>query len=116
MHVDVNSDLCIVYAPRFTLYKYKNGDKEWLSWGWRHRDYGPAVERADGRMEWWVYGKRHRDGGKPAIETPNGYREWWVCGNLHREGAPAIETPDGYREWWFHGVRMAHTPRIWPNE
>jgi len=35
------------------------GDKEWWLNGKRHREGGPAVERANGGKEWWLNGKRY---------------------------------------------------------
>jgi hypothetical protein len=53
-------------------YKVKvwpSGNKEWFLNGKKHREDGPAVERANGAKEWWLNGKRHREGG-PACEWP----------------------------------------------
>ena len=35
----------------------EDGDKVWWKDGELHRDDGPAVERADGRVKWYVNGK-----------------------------------------------------------
>lgn len=48
-----------------------------------HREDGPAIEYADGRIEYWVEGKLHREDG-PAIVYPgvdNGYC-WFLNGEL----------------------------------
>ena len=71
--------------------------------GHAHREYGPAVERPNGRREWWQNGQRHRIDG-PAIEYTNGgASEWWQNGLLHRIGGPAVEYLSSRREWWQNG-------------
>jgi len=81
-----------------------SGTREWLRYGKRHRESGPAVEHSSGRRDWWVDGKRHREDG-PAREFANGRREWWVDGKRHREDGPAREFANGRREWWVDGKR-----------
>jgi hypothetical protein len=44
-----------------------------------HREDGPAVEQANGRMEWWVNGRLHREDG-PAVELADGTVEYWLNG------------------------------------
>jgi hypothetical protein len=34
-----------------------NGTKQWYLNGKRHREDGPAIERADGTKEWFLNGK-----------------------------------------------------------
>jgi hypothetical protein len=75
--------------------------------GKRHRDYGPAIERADGTKEWYVNDKRHREDG-PAIERANGTKEWFVNGKLHREDGPAIESANGTKFWYVNDKRLTH--------
>jgi len=45
----------------------------------RHREDGPAIERADGVKEWYLNGKRHRLDG-PAVEDVNGFHVWYING------------------------------------
>jgi len=80
----------------------KNGTKEWLRDGVRHRDDGPAVEGASGSKEWWRDGQWHREDG-PAIERADGGKEWWRDGKRHRDDGPALEWADGTKEWWQNG-------------
>ena len=71
----------------------------------RHREDGPAIERADGYKVWYINGKRHREDG-PAVEGFNGYKEWYLNGKLHREDGPAIERADGSKEWYINGKHL----------
>ena len=71
---------------------YYNENKE------RHREDGPAVERADGSKEWWLNGKRHREDG-PAIEHPDGTKYWYWHGvlyseQLHKEKTKKLPPPE----------------------
>jgi len=43
----------------------------------RHREDGPAVERADGYKEWYLNDQLHREDG-PAVEYANGYKYWYL--------------------------------------
>jgi hypothetical protein len=81
-----------------------NGDKEWFLGGKRHREDGPATERANGDQEWWYNGMRHREDG-PAV-VRNRYKGWWYHGLRHRQGGPAVEylDPDGLVAWLLYGV------------
>ena len=83
---------------------YPNGDKQWFLNGKRHREDGPAAERADGHKEWWLNGKRHREDG-PAFEYADGYKEWYLDGELHREDGPAVEKANGEKEWWLNNEK-----------
>jgi hypothetical protein len=56
---------------------YANGTRLWYLNGKKHREDGPALERADGNKYWWVNGKEHREEG-PAIERSDGTREWYL--------------------------------------
>jgi len=58
---------------------YNNGDKSWFLNGQRHREDGPAIERADGSKSWWINGQLHREDG-PAIEYADGNKEWFLNG------------------------------------
>jgi hypothetical protein len=62
-----------------TCKTYSNGDKEWWLNDKRHREDGPAVERANGTKQWWLNGKVHREDG-PAIEWANGTKKWFLNG------------------------------------
>ena len=89
-------------------YKVKvddNGNKVWYLNDKRHREDGPAVERADGIKVWWLDDKKHREDG-PAIEYPNGNEEWWLNGQRHREDGPAIEDSSGYKLWFLNGEEL----------
>lgn len=62
------------------------------------------IESPSGSHEWYRGDKRHRENG-PALERADGVREWLVNGELHREDGPAVERADGTREWWEFGER-----------
>ena len=81
-----------------TCKTYPNGDKVWFLNDKRHREDGPAVERANGDKEWWLNGKLHREDG-PAAEWANGDKEWWLNGKRHREDGPAVECANGNKAW-----------------
>lgn len=87
---------------KYTVYIYKNGDKKWYLNGERHREDGPAIERADGTKEWWLNGNPHREDG-PAVEDASGSKYWYLNGELHREDGPAVEYADGYKSWYLNG-------------
>ena len=76
--------------------------KEWFLNGKRHREDGPAVERADGSKAWFLNGKYHREDG-PAVESVTRRKEWYLNGKRHREDGPAIEYVDGTKEWYLNG-------------
>jgi hypothetical protein len=81
---------------------------EWYLDGKRHREGGPAFERADGYKAWWVDGKIHRLNG-PAIERANGFKAfkaWWFNGKRHRLDGPAVEYANGDKEWWVDDKKM----------
>lgn len=40
-----------------------SGSHEWYRGDKRHRENGPAVERADGTREWWEFGERYHRAG-----------------------------------------------------
>jgi len=81
------------------------GTKTWWLNGNRHREDGPAVERADGTKRWWLHGIRHREDG-PAIEWASGAKEWWLNGSRHREDGPAAEYAGGTKEWYLHDEKV----------
>ena len=62
----------------------------------------------DGDKEWFLNGKRHREDG-PAIERANGNKLWWLNGKLHRKDGPAVEHANGDKEWWLNGKRYTET-------
>ena len=74
----------------------------------RHRENGPAIERADGHKEWWQNGKRHRTDG-PAIEWWDGDKSWWQNGQRHRTDGPAIELNNGSMEWYINDEELTET-------
>ena len=45
-----------------------------------HRDFGPALVRANGTQHWLRNGLMHRENG-PAVVWPDGTQEWWIDGN-----------------------------------
>ena len=73
--------------------------------GQLHRQYGPAVEFANGTKSWWLNGLRHRIDG-PAIELANGGKAWWVNNKRHRTTGPAVEWADGIKEWYLDGQHL----------
>jgi len=79
---------------------------EWYFNGKRHREDGPAIERADGAKEWYLNGKLHREDG-PAVRCANGTISWWINGKLHKEDGPAVIWADGGKEWRLHGLRLS---------
>ena len=81
-----------------------DGSKAWFLNGKYHREDGPAVESATRRKEWYLNGKRHREDG-PAIEYVDGTKEWYLNGELHREDGPAVEFTDGTKHWFLNGKR-----------
>ena len=90
----------------YTVKVFGNGDKCWYLNGKRHREDGPAIERADGDKHWYLNGQLHREDG-PAIEWLNGDKEWFLNGQLHRDDGPAVEYADGpEREWWLNGKEV----------
>ena len=58
---------------------------------------GLVIDRV-GDKAWYLNGKKHREDG-PAIERANGSKAWYLKGRLHREDGPAIECADGDKEW-----------------
>ena len=56
-----------------------DGSKEWYINGTRHREDGPALERADGLKEWYINGERHHEDG-PAVEHADGKKIWYING------------------------------------
>jgi hypothetical protein len=90
---------------KYEVVVYECGTRHWYLNGKRHREYGPALECANGVRSWWLNGKRHREDG-PAIEWDDGRREWWLNGRLHREDGPAIEWNYGYRYWYLNGEEV----------
>jgi len=78
-----------------------NGTVLWYLNYQRHREDGPAVERADGSCVWYLNGRLHREDG-PAVEYADGSCLWYVHDQLHRETGPAIERIDGSCEWWLY--------------
>ena len=89
----------------YTVKVWSNGTKIWYLNGQRHREGGPAVERADGSKEWWLNDKPHREGG-PAVERANGTKRWYLNGKPHREGGPAHEWANGTKWWYLNGKRL----------
>ena len=81
-----------------------------------HREDGPAVEWADGRIYWYFHGKKHRVDG-PAEEWADGSKFWYLHDKLHRVDGPATEWPDGLKTWYLHGkMHRADGPaEEWPN-
>ena len=64
---------------------YSNGDKWWYNEkDQRHREDGPAIERADGVKSWYINGKLHREDG-PAVEYASGSKEWYINGERFTE-------------------------------
>ena len=54
------------------------------SLGQLHRQYGPAIEWADGDKSWYLNNKRHRTDG-PAVECANGDMHWCLDGKQMTE-------------------------------
>ena len=63
----------------YTVKVYENGTKSWYLNGKRHREDGPAVERANGDKMWCLNGELHREDG-PACEYANGDKKWYLNG------------------------------------
>ena len=59
----------------------------------------------DGTKYWFLNGKRHREDG-PAIERANGSKLWYLNGKIHREDGPAIECADGNKYWYLKGKQI----------
>ena len=102
MHTEINT----LEALKYKIVVNKYGDKYYYnSAGQRHRENGPAFERANGTKAWYIDGKLHRENG-PAFESANGDKEWWINGELHRENGPAIESANGDKEWYIAGRQL----------
>lgn len=89
-------------------YKVKvddNGSKYWYLNGQRHREDGPAIERANGYKYWYLNDQLHREDG-PAIEWDRGTKEWYLNDKRHREDGPAIEWANGSKAWWLNGEEL----------
>ena len=89
----------------YTVEVYPNGFKAWYLNGKRHREDGPAIERADGSKHWYLNDKLHREDG-PAIEHTSGYKAWFLNGKRHREDGPAIEHTNGSKHWYLNGEEV----------
>jgi len=89
----------------YTVKIDEQGTRIWYLNGKRHREDGPAVEKADGTKFWYKNGEYHRLDG-PAIERVDGYKEWYQNDQLHREDGPAIEFLDGGKKWWLNGEEL----------
>jgi len=85
--------------------KIVGGDKEWYLNGKRHREDGPAVERAGGTKMWYLNGNLHREDG-PAVEWATGTKYWFLNGKRHREDGPAVEGSDGNKMWYLNGDEL----------
>ena len=59
----------------------------------------------NGSKFWYLNGQRHREGG-PAIERANGTKVWYLNGKPHREDGPAVERADGSKQWHLNGQRL----------
>jgi hypothetical protein len=92
-----------VLPPESAHPKEFGNDIVWYRFSVVHRDYGPAVESADGTRKWIKDGLLHRVDG-PAIEWGfNGRREWYHKNKLHRLDGPALEWPGVLSKWFMHG-------------
>ena len=85
----------------YTVKVWDNGNKCWYLNGKRHREDGPAIERANGSKSWYLNDKYHREDG-PAIEYANGTKYWHLNGKCHREDGPAIEYANGDKYWYLN--------------
>ena len=83
-----------------------NGYKAWFLNDKLHREDGPAVEYANGTKSWFLNDKLHREDG-PAIEYADGDKAWYLNDQLHREDGPAVECADGDKSWWLNGVEYS---------
>ena len=83
----------------------EDGDKCWYLNDNRHREDGPAVERADGARFWYINGKKHRIDG-PAEEWGNEFKFWYLNDERHREDGPAIEWANGSNLWYLNDKRL----------
>jgi hypothetical protein len=62
---------------KYEVKVYTNGNKAWFLNGKRHREDGPAEERANGNKAWYLHGELHREDG-PAIEYARGDKSWYL--------------------------------------
>jgi hypothetical protein len=106
-HASMECELCpdVPVDDGVTIETYADGTKYYYQHGKRHRDDGPAVERADGYKSYYQHGKCHRDDG-PAIEYASGSKSYYQHGKRHRGDGPAIESANGYKSWWLNGVEV----------
>jgi len=49
---------------------------------------------------------RHREDG-PAVERADGYKEWYLNDQLHREDGPAVEYADGSKYWFLNDKEVS---------
>jgi hypothetical protein len=93
-------------SPVFYPGLFSSRTEERIEWilpnGDLHREFGPALELADGSKVWYLNGVRHRECG-PAAEYTCGFMEWYTNGKLHREDGPAIICRDGNEGYFING-------------
>ena len=98
MHTELNT----LEALKYKIVVDEYGDKYYYnSLNQRHRENGPAIERANGSKEWYINNQFHREDG-PAIERADGTKAWYIDGKLHREDGPAIEYANGTKAWFIN--------------
>jgi hypothetical protein len=89
------------------------GTRRYYVNGKRHREDGPAYERANGDRFWYQNGQRHRDNDLPAVDSTAGSKAWFRNGKLHRDNGPAIEYSNGTKEYYLNGERVTDVFVIW---
>lgn len=77
------------------------------SYGFRHREDGPAMISKDGSKYWYLNGIQHSDK-FPSDRYRNGIVAWCFEHKWHRENGPAGERPNGYKIW------VKDNNRSWP--
>jgi hypothetical protein len=81
---------------KYEVKVYTNGNKAWFLNGKRHREDGPAEERANGNKAWYLHGELHREDG-PAIEYASGDKSWYLNNErlteeeFNKRMAPTVE-------------------------
>ena len=92
----------------YTVTVDTNGDRKWYLNDQRHREDGPAIERANGDKEWYLNNEHHREDG-PAVIYSDGSKFWYLNGKRHREDGPAVECDYGFKAWYLKDQELTES-------
>ena len=77
-------------------------EKQWHSYGMRHRIGGPAWTKEFGLTElYYNLDMLHRTDGPAMISNTN--QKWYFNNKVHRADGPAVIHNNGRVEWWWRG-------------